>query len=55
MWRGICQLNLTSSDTCERFAWFFPSQQETEVGGLSVSVTKPKIKYTVLKKSCGTT
>lgn len=46
MWRGICQLKPVKRRVC-----FFSSQQETEVGGLSVSATKTKIKCTGLKKA----
>lgn len=44
------KLPVTSSDTCERFVWFFSTQHRTEMGGLSVSATKTKIKYSVLKE-----
>lgn len=52
MWRGICQLNrlLPPVTLVRDLCVFFPSQQETEVGRLSVSATKTKIKCTVLKK-----
>lgn len=52
MWRGICQLNrlLPPVTLVRDLRVFFPSQQETEVGRLSVSATKTKIKCAVLKK-----
>lgn len=44
------KLPVKSSDTCERFVWFFSTQQGIEMGGLSVSATKTKIKCSVLKE-----